>query len=35
MIVLHGNAASPYVRKVLAVLALKSLPYEKNIANAI
>jgi glutathione S-transferase len=28
MIILHGNSASPYVRKVLAVLALKSLPYE-------
>jgi glutathione S-transferase len=30
MIVLHGNSASPYVRKVLAVLALKSLPYEQT-----
>jgi glutathione S-transferase len=30
MIILHGNSASPYVRKVLAVLALKSLPYEQT-----
>jgi glutathione S-transferase len=28
MIILHGASASPFVRKVLAVLALKELPFE-------
>jgi glutathione S-transferase len=28
MIKLHGASASPFVRKVLAVLALKDLPFE-------
>lgn len=28
MIILHGVSASPYVRKVIAVLAMKQLPFE-------
>ncbi len=30
MITLHGASASPFVRKVLAVLALKQLPFEQT-----
>lgn len=30
MIVLHGVSASPFVRKVLAVLAIKGLPFEQK-----
>ena len=29
MIILHGSTGSPYVRKVLTVLALKELPFEQ------
>ena len=28
MITLHGASASPFVRKVMVVLAVKNLPYE-------
>ncbi len=30
MIILHGVSASPYVRKVIAVLAMKQLPFEQK-----
>lgn len=30
MIILHGNSVSPFVRKVLVVLALKKIPFEQT-----